>query len=693
MLVIIEMNLAASISDEIPVLYKGRFRPFEAYSQLWLYDLYHKESIYKSHLKEFGLSDGDAEMLLWNLHISGHNEFDEAPLFWITNQRLKSYLELDLKKDRFSFNSLKPALVNGNQAFVHLMKLILPYLYFKNYNDASNKGRSSKLEINQLRPGLWMSLQENHLVIAATSQEAPWNQLIPGTIIAANILNHDNHQFKSQKKLAEDTLQLLNAIHVYDQMNGIISPFEENYANMVQNLIDQRLKPQEIATALDTQFSLQQRLQNSGQDLKLLPSKIKDGSWYSIRALSLQVYDPEERQLVSIPNFTKFSDKIFTTLKLQYFELSKAMKEKNISDISSKIANLSNTLMQGFLELAGKPYVTAFGKALHYPTHGQLKAERIYYHYPLIGTCIALYAFAVSLLILGTLQHKNLIYKTGMAFLWAAFLWHTAILLLRCYILSRPPVSNMYETVIYVPWIAVLLSLILKYYIKNTWVLIASSFLALVLLVLMKIANMSSSLENVQAVLDSQYWLIIHVLMVVGSYGFFALCGILGHFYLINYLCKKRETENMQSLGRLVLHTIYLGTALLIPGTILGGVWAAESWGRFWDWDPKESWAFISSCVYLMWIHAYRFNHIGNFGLAIGSIIGFQMISFTWYGVNYILGTGLHSYGFGSGGEIFYYFFILFEMTFVIGALILSKRIQGMRREDGEVFAKKTMIK
>jgi ABC-type transport system involved in cytochrome c biogenesis permease subunit len=78
-----------------------------------------------------------------------------------------------------------------------------------------------------------------------------------------------------------------------------------------------------------------------------------------------------------------------------------------------------------------------------------------------------------------------------------------------------------------------------------------------------------------------------------------------------------------------------MGVAMLIPGTILGGVWAAESWGRFWDWDPKESWAFISSCIYLMVIHAYRFHFIRNIGLAAGSIAGLLMISFTWYGVNY----------------------------------------------------------
>ena len=127
-----------------------------------------------------------------------------------------------------------------------------------------------------------------------------------------------------------------------------------------------------------------------------------------------------------------------------------------------------------------------------------------------------------------------------------------------------------------------------------------------------------------------------------------------------------------------LLQSLYVGIALLIPGTILGGIWAAQSWGRFWDWDPKESWAFISSCVYLLIIHAYRFKRISGIGLAIGSIGGLLAISFTWYGVNYILGTGLHSYGFGSGGEWIYYSYVGLELAF-IGFCITKFTVQDRK--------------
>jgi ABC-type transport system involved in cytochrome c biogenesis permease subunit len=160
--------------------------------------------------------------------------------------------------------------------------------------------------------------------------------------------------------------------------------------------------------------------------------------------------------------------------------------------------------------------------------------------------------------------------------------------------------------------------------------------------------------------------------MIVGSYGVLLLAGVLGHLLLIY------GDKASKGLFPALLLSLYIGVALLIPGTLLGGVWAAQSWGRFWDWDPKESWAFITACIYLLFIHAYRFKYIGPYGLAFGSIFGLIAVSFTWYGVNYILGTGLHSYGFGNGGEWIYYLFIVAELTFLLVYSLLFKREIGI---------------
>lgn len=407
----------------------------------------------------------------------------------------------------------------------------------------------------------------------------------------------------------------------------------------------------------------------------LLPGRYDSGIWFSLKALEVRVIDPRTKSSQEIGNFTLYSDEQFSRIRAAYKALKEAVanptKDAQIQFLSKELAS---ELISAYTSISGQIYREASGKSLHYPTLAQISLELWYTRYPLTEAAILLYLTTAILLAFNFRRKKSGSYAVALTCLFSAFAIHSLILGMRCAILQRPPVSNMFETVIYVPWVAVFSSIILRFILSQDILLFASSIGSALLLFLLKITNLNSSLENVQAVLDSHYWLIIHVLMVVGSYGIFILSGILGHLYLAIGIGNKSETSQMRKIGKLILQTMYLGIALLIPGTILGGVWAAESWGRFWDWDPKESWAFISSCVYLIWIHAFTFGYIHYFGLAIGSITGLLAMSFTWYGVNYILGTGLHSYGFGSGGEIYYYFFLIFEILFLSIALFEFQR-------------------
>lgn len=304
-----------------------------------------------------------------------------------------------------------------------------------------------------------------------------------------------------------------------------------------------------------------------------------------------------------------------------------------INEQNEEILRKEGRLIENFEEVAGTSYLQAHGKALYYPTKWQLQAELLFQRIPIKWMLIGLYLLSPP----------------------AAFGLHTAALTTTCYILHRPPVSNMAETLFYVPWTCALCGLLFKR--KREGGVMA----ALLLLFL----PAAFHFENVQAVLDSQYWLMVHVLMVVGSYGVFFFAAIIGHLYLL---------KTKKGMEAILLRSLYIGTALLIGGTILGGVWAAQSWGRFWDWDPKETWAFVSSGLYLIVIHAYRFKKISGRGLAIGSIFGLMAITFTWYGVNYILATGLHSYGFGSGGTLYYSLYLGAEMLFFSLIYFLKKR-------------------
>jgi len=371
-------------------------------------------------------------------------------------------------------------------------------------------------------------------------------------------------------------------------------------------------------------------LEDAGH-LKMLPYKGDPSVWLPLNALRIengQSHIFRER----IDNFTAYSDEKFAALQEAAFQYE---------DNRERLAGL---LIDAYAPFAGKQALSGTHSGYAFPTLMQLKLEALLYRIPLVFLTLVFYTLSLILFFA-----RN---KGGFVCFWTAFSLHTLFLAARSYVLGRPPVSNMFETVVYVPWIALLVALITR----QKAVLMAAVGVAIALLGIELFSGISRDLENLQPVLNSQFWLVIHVLMVVGSYGAFLLSGMLAHASLISPGRIKEEW---------IAKTLYIGTALLVTGTILGGVWAAESWGRFWDWDPKESWAFISSCIYISVIHSYRFKLIGSRGLAIGSILGLQAITFTWYGVNYLLGTGLHSYGFGSGGEIYYYLFVLFEAGFV----------------------------
>ena len=299
------------------------------------------------------------------------------------------------------------------------------------------------------------------------------------------------------------------------------------------------------------------------------------------------------------------------------------------AEVIEKAKTNPHILGKAYKAIEKKPYLQTRSRTLYYPSLLKLHLEALLSKLPL--------TLFVVLLYLLTLWKRS--------FFFGAFGLHTALLIARCYILSRPPVSNMMETILYVPWTAAAIAIPFK--MERPAAFVAAAILLFL--------PLHQQFESVQAVLDSTWWLTIHVLMVVGSYEIFFLAGILGHIQLFR-----------GGLTTPLLKLLYIGTGLLICGTILGGVWALQSWGRFWDWDPKESWAFISNGFYLIGIHAFRFGVIKERGLANVAVLGLLFITFTWYGVNYILGTGLHSYGFGEGKHTLFYIYVLAESLFLI---------------------------
>ncbi|TKD66237.1 cytochrome c biogenesis protein [Flavobacterium sp. ASW18X] len=256
------------------------------------------------------------------------------------------------------------------------------------------------------------------------------------------------------------------------------------------------------------------------------------------------------------------------------------------------------------------------------------------------------------------------------------FLWHTAGLVLRWYISGHAPWSDAYESILYVSWATLGMGLLLGSR-KSELTLASSAFVTSMLLWIAHQSWVDPAVANLVPVLDS-YWLMIHVAVIVGSYGPLTVGMILGVVSLLLILLtteknQKRMKHNLNELTVINELALTVGLVMLTIGNFLGGQWANESWGRYWGWDPKETWALISIMIYAFVLHMRLvpgFRGFWKFNFA--SVIAFASIMMTYFGVNFYL-VGLHSYA--SGDQVITPTFVYYTVfgVFVLGALSLVK--------------------
>jgi len=255
------------------------------------------------------------------------------------------------------------------------------------------------------------------------------------------------------------------------------------------------------------------------------------------------------------------------------------------------------------------------------------------------------------------------------------FIWMLFFMALRWYISGHAPWSNAYESMIYVSFAIILFTLILGR--KSPLVLASGLFVGSMTLMIAHWNWMDPQIENLVPVLNS-YWLDIHVSIIVASYGPFAIGMILGLInLLLMALTNERNKEKLEHYIReLTIVTemaLTIGLVMLTIGNFLGGQWANESWGRYWGWDPKETWALISIIIYALVIHARFVPGLrGFFTFNLLAVISFASIAMTYFGVNYYL-AGLHSYAKGEPQQtpVFVYYFVV--GVFILASLAYYK--------------------
>ncbi|HUX97433.1 MAG TPA: c-type cytochrome biogenesis protein CcsB [Bacteroidales bacterium] len=291
------------------------------------------------------------------------------------------------------------------------------------------------------------------------------------------------------------------------------------------------------------------------------------------------------------------------------------------------------------------------------PSEGRTKIELLYFKMSFFERLFPFYATVglVLLIVLITTVIRGSKVIPGFIkvlewLLLAGFIFHTIGLGLRWYISGHSPMSNGYESMIFISWVTLLAGFIFRS--KSAFALSATAVLGAMTLMVAHLSFMDPEITNLVPVLKS-YWLTLHVSVITGSYGFLGLGAILGLISMIllvlsNDRNRTRISNTIDELTIINYKTLTLGLYLLTIGTFLGAIWANESWGRYWGWDPKETWSLITIIIYSIVVHSrnipgmkdvYTFNLI--------SLFAFSSVLMTYFGVNYYL-SGLHSY---AGGD------------------------------------------
>ena len=291
-----------------------------------------------------------------------------------------------------------------------------------------------------------------------------------------------------------------------------------------------------------------------------------------------------------------------------------------------------------------------------------------------------LYAAAGIILLVSRGSWEKQAYQLAWLLAGSGFLLQAAGLLSRVLIAGRPPVTNMYESVIWVAFGTILFALIFEAVYRAGTFLLGAIPVAVASLILADSQPMilDRSIHPLTPVLRDNFWLTTHVLSITLSYAAFALALGVAHVILGRIIAGRDPSERLYTY---LYKTLQVGVLLLAAGTILGGVWANYSWGRFWDWDPKETWALIALIGYLLLLHGRLSGMWGGFGLAVGSVLAFMGVLMAWYGVNFVLGAGLHSYGFGTGGFPLVAAFVALEVLFVAVAFLRKTQGKSLKAE------------
>jgi ABC-type transport system involved in cytochrome c biogenesis permease subunit len=311
------------------------------------------------------------------------------------------------------------------------------------------------------------------------------------------------------------------------------------------------------------------------------------------------------------------------------------------------------------------------------------KIEFLFNHAQPFLQAMTLYIFALLFALFAWLVWPKTLGRTAVILLVAAFCIHTVGLVVRMYLQGRPPVTNLYSSAIFVGWASVALCILLERFYSNGIGTVCGAVIGFVtLLIAHNLQLDGDSLEMLRAVLDTNGWLATHVVGEALGYSAMFLAGLIGIIYILRGLFTTSFSEaTSKSLGRMMYGVVCFATLFSLVATILGGIWADQSWGRFWGWDPKENGALLIVLWNAIILHARWGGYVRERGTALMVVFGNIVTSLSWFGVN-MLGVGLHSYGFMEQAFGPLFGFILGQLAIIGLGSIPLKYWRGIRARN-----------
>lgn len=459
----------------------------------------------------------------------------------------------------------------------------------------------------------------------------------------------------------QEELKLTNG---YASMTDLIIPYfgktkyvlAEKLEEINRKTPVQRSKYDKEVLAVDERFNIAYMV-FSGSMLRIFP-KPHDATntWYDPMSV-FQVFEDKDQLFISNVFFKGY----FTAF-------DSAMQSGDFSEANKFLEYIAT-----FQQKAGGDII---------PPQEKIDLELLYNQYNIFSNLVYFFGIIgfvlLSVLIANIIQPKWNVQKLvsiGIFLISLGFLFQTLGLATRWYISGHAPWSDSYESLLYISWSIVLAGFIFAK--KSQITLASTALLASITLFVAHLSWLEPEITNLVPVLKS-YWLVIHVAVITASYGFLALGALLGFINLSLMIAKKdgnylRIDNTIKELSHINEMSLLIGLALLTIGNFLGGVWANESWGRYWGWDPKETWALVTILVYTFVVHMRFIPALrGAYSFNVASVVAVSAVIMTYFGVNFYL-SGLHSYAKGDPVPVPTFVYITVVVVFVVSVLAYIK--------------------